>query len=176
MLDRLNLFVLPFNPSEENVDTANSTCPEDASQTGRSTQETLTEAPTQVLPETAESGDTRSKGAGSTGAWEQGYLHFPGLVTGDRSVPQGRISQANRHCKFLLSHFSHCPTLCDPRDCSPPGSSVHGVLQARILQWVAMSSSRGSSPPRDRTWVSYVSCIGRQVLYHECHLGSPKRY
>ena len=77
---------------------------------------------------------------------------------------------------FLLSHFSRCPTLCDPRDCSPPGSSVRGVLQARILQWVAMPSSRGSSPPRDRTWVSYVSCIGRQVLYHECHLGSPKRY
>ena len=67
ILDRLNLFVLPFNPSEENVDTANSTCPEDASQTGRSTQETLTEAPTQALPETAESGDTRSMGAGSTG-------------------------------------------------------------------------------------------------------------
>ena len=42
-----------------------------------------------------------------------------------------------------------CPTLCDPMDCSPPGSSVHGILQARILDWAAMSSSRGSSPPRD---------------------------
>ena len=52
-----------------------------------------------------------------------------------------------------------CPTLCDPIDCSPPGSSVHGVLQARILEWVAMSSSRGSSRPRDGTGVSYVSCI-----------------
>ena len=38
-----------------------------------------------------------------------------------------------------------CPTLCDPMDCSPPGSSVHGILQARILEWVAMPSSRGSS-------------------------------
>ena len=44
--------------------------------------------------------------------------------------------------------------LCDPRDCSPPGSSVHGILQARILEWVAISFSRGSSPPRDQTWVS----------------------
>ena len=44
-----------------------------------------------------------------------------------------------------------CSTLCDPMDWSPPGSSVHGMLQARILEWVAISSSRGSSPPRDRT-------------------------
>ena len=41
------------------------------------------------------------------------------------------------------------PTLCNPMDCSPPGSSVHGILQARILEWVAMPSSRGSSQPRD---------------------------
>ena len=47
----------------------------------------------------------------------------------------------------------------DPMDCSPPGSSVHGISQARILEWVAVSSSRGPSPPRDRTWVSCVSCI-----------------
>ena len=52
-------------------------------------------------------------------------------------------------------------------DCSLPGSSVHLILQARILEWVAMPSSRGSSWPRDRTHVvSYVSCNGRQVLYH----------
>ena len=50
-----------------------------------------------------------------------------------------------------------CPTLCDPVDCSPPGFSVHGIPQARILEWVATSFSRGSSPPRDRTC---VSCIG----------------
>ena len=57
-----------------------------------------------------------------------------------------------------------CPTLCDPMDCRPP-DSVHGILQARILKWVAMPSSRGSSWPRDLTHVSYyVSCIGRQVL------------
>ena len=46
-------------------------------------------------------------------------------------------------------------TLCDPMDCSPPGSSVHGILQTRILEWVAMLSSRGSSQPRDQTPISY---------------------
>ena len=66
------------------------------------------------------------------------------------------------HAKLLRS----CPTFCNPMDCMLPGSSVHGILQARILEWVAMPSSRGSSPPRDWTCVSYISCIGRQVLYH----------
>ena len=54
----------------------------------------------------------------------------------------------------VLRRFSH-----DPVDCSARGSSVHGVLQASILEWVAIPFSRGSSPPRGRTWVSYISCI-----------------
>ena len=58
-----------------------------------------------------------------------------------------------------------CPTLCNPMDCSPPGFSVHETLQARILEWIAMPSSRGHSQPRDLTSVSYVSCVGRQILY-----------
>ena len=49
-----------------------------------------------------------------------------------------------------------CQTLCDPKDCIPPGSSVHGILQARILKWVANAFARGSSQPRDQT---QVSCI-----------------
>ena len=66
-----------------------------------------------------------------------------------------------------------CLTLCDPTDYSwVTSSSVYGILQARILEWVAMPSSRGSSHPRDWTHISYVSCIGRWVLYHQCHLGS----
>ena len=52
-----------------------------------------------------------------------------------------------------------CPTFCDPMDCSPPGSSVHGIFQARILEWVSISFSRGFSWPRDQTCVSCVSCI-----------------
>ena len=54
----------------------------------------------------------------------------------------------------------------DPMDCSPSGSSVHGILQARTLGWVAMPSSRGSSPPRDGTHIFYVSGFDRQALYH----------
>ena len=59
-----------------------------------------------------------------------------------------------------------CPTLCDPMDCGPPGSSVHGILQARIVNWVAMPSSRGSFRPTDGTHVSYILCTGSQGLYH----------
>ena len=50
-----------------------------------------------------------------------------------------------------------CLTLCDPRDCSLPDSSVHGILQARILEWVAILFSRGSSQPRDQSQVSYIA-------------------
>ena len=60
-----------------------------------------------------------------------------------------------------------CPTLCNPMDCSPPGSSVHGIFQARILKQSAISFSRGLSWPRDQTWVFWVSCIGRPVLSAE---------
>ena len=57
-----------------------------------------------------------------------------------------------------------CPTQCDPMDCSTPNSFVHGILQARILEWIAMLSSRVSSQPTDGTCVSYVSYFGRWVL------------
>ena len=60
----------------------------------------------------------------------------------------------------LCSIAQLCLTLCDLLDCSLPGSSVHGILQARILEWVATSSSRGSSQPRDRTRISCVSTAG----------------
>ena len=66
-----------------------------------------------------------------------------------------------------------CPTLCNTTDCSPPGSSIHGISQARILEWVAMHSSRGSSQPRDRTPISYIYCIGWWVLYHLAPPGKP---
>ena len=56
-----------------------------------------------------------------------------------------------------------CPTPCHPMDCGPPGSSVHGILQARILEWVPISFSRGSSQPRDQT---RVSCVSRRILHH----------
>ena len=79
----------------------------------------------------------------------------------------------------FLWHFKHsnvvlvaqsCPTLCNPMDCCPPGSSVHGIIQARILAWVSMPFSRGSSWPKVWTWVSFIS---RKILYHLSHQGSP---
>ena len=63
--------------------------------------------------------------------------------------------------KFLMLSGAQvlqlCPTFCDPMDCSPPGSSVPGILQARLLEWIAMPSSRGSSRPRDGSWVCCIA-------------------
>ena len=62
-----------------------------------------------------------------------------------------------------------CLTLCDPMDCTLPGSPVHGISQARTVEWIAISFFRGTSQPKDQT---QVSCNGR-ILYHQRHLGSP---
>ena len=63
------------------------------------------------------------------------------------------LQEVNSNKSVVLVAQS-CPTLCDPMDCSPPGSSVLGILQVRILEWVVISSSRGSSQSRDQTRVS----------------------
>ena len=62
------------------------------------------------------------------------------------------ISSSCMHLRALVTQS--CPTLCDPVDCSPPGSSVHGILQVRILERAATPFSRGSFRPRDQTWAS----------------------
>ena len=73
-------------------------------------------------------------------------------------------------CACLISH-EVCPTLCNPMDCSPPGSSAHGILQAGILEWGAISSSRESSQPRDQAQVSCAAALaGSLPLGHQ---GSP---
>ena len=71
-----------------------------------------------------------------------------------------QFTRSNYICCLVVKS---CPTLCDPMVCNPPGSSVHGISQARILEWVVISFSKGSSWPRDRTC---VSCIDTCVLYH----------
>ena len=78
---------------------------------------------------------------------------------GEKEVSKSKVSRKYMLCA-VLSCLSHV-RLCDPMDCSSPGSSVHGILQERILEWVTMPSSRGSPQPRDQTHISYVSCIGR---------------
>ena len=84
-------------------------------------------------------------------SWTAGFLTTEPLgkpyknQTDRRSqIPEVKVSQL-------------CPTLCDPRACSPPDSSVHGILQARILEWVAIPFSRDSSWPRNWTWVYYIA-------------------
>ena len=69
-------------------------------------------------------------------------------------------------CVCVCVRAQSCLTLCDLRECSPPVSSVHGTLQARILELVTISSSGGSSPLRDWTQVSCISCTGMRILYH----------
>ena len=75
------------------------------------------------------------------------------------------------HAKSLQS----CLTLCDTMDCSLPGSSVHEILQAKILEWDVVPSSRCLSDPRitPRPPISCTSCSDMQVLHNQCHLGSP---
>ena len=72
---------------------------------------------------------------------------------------------------FCISHVGtkKKKTLCDPTDCSLPGSSFHGIFQARVLEWVAISCSRGSSQHRDQAQVSHI--VGRH-FYHLSHQGS----
>ena len=77
---------------------------------------------------------------------------------------------------FECSVAQPCLTLCDPLDCSPPGSSVHGILQARILEWVAMLSSRGSSRHKDQTRVFHVSWIAGRFFTHWATWQAPSLY
>ena len=80
-------------------------------------------------------------------------VHFLHLVSDDSNAPSSPCLQTPGHAKLLLS----CPILCNAMDYSPPGSTVHGILQAIILGWVALPSSRGSSQPRDGTHISLVA-------------------
>ena len=91
------------------------------------------------------------------------------------------LNRVSTHEKSQSHHGSGLvcmsrPTLCDPPDCSPPGSSVHGILHARILEWVAISFSRASFRPKDRTQVSHIAggffiiWTTRNVQSHHVHL------
>ena len=77
-------------------------------------------------------------------------------------------------CVCVRTHIQSCLTLCDPMNCSPPGSSVHGISQVKILEGVAISYAWVSSRPRNRTC---ISCIGRWILHHhgtwEAHATRP---
>ena len=110
----------------------------------------------------------RNRGQHPAGRRPRGSRCCPMRPPAPPPAPQSAAVSASQMREGLLfrcvcSTCLSCVRLCGPEVCSPPGSSVHGDFQARILEWVAMPSSRGSSRPRDPTCVSYVSCIGRRV-------------
>ena len=90
-----------------------------------------------------------------TRCWKEGRIGF------SLRMSRGTAVLTTLCCCYLLAQL--CPTLWDPMNYSPPGSSVHDASQARTLYWVVISFSRGSSQPRDQT---HGSCIGRLILYH----------
>ena len=107
--------------------------------------------------------------------WQLYYIHaFMQQIVSEHWVPGA--AQVLRTQRYKERKQNRRPKSCFPvgyntqlsgaMDCGSPGSSVHGILQARILEWIMMPSSRGSSWPRDRTHVSCISCIGRWALYH----------
>ena len=100
-------------------------------------------------------------------------IHQSPVLTFLFSVSIRQITKKSRmSLVYLWSAVQSCPTLCDPMDYSLPGFSVYGIFQTRILKQVAISYSRGSSWPKDHTWVSGISCTGRQILCTV--LGSPQ--
>ena len=92
----------------------------------------------------------------------RGYRTLMGLIQAFQPLVPGALS-FNPFTEVVVVYSLSCVRLYDPRDCGLPGSSVHGTSQARILEWVTISFSKGSSLPGDPTC---VSCIGRHNLYH----------
>ena len=88
-------------------------------------------------------------------AWRIPWTEEPG---GPQSVGSHRVGHDGSDlaaAAVLVAQL--CRTLCDPAVCDPPGSSVHGILHAKILEWIAIPFSRGSSQSRNRTWVSCIA-------------------
>ena len=95
-------------------------------------------------------------------------------------IPRSQMKEKEPGVFRICSYYcclvaKMCPNSCDPMDCSTPGSSVYGIFQARILEWVAISSSREAFPPRDRTCISGTSCLVRWILYHCATWEAPLR-
>ena len=98
--------------------------------------------------------------------WSLGYAYM------NSRKPSGHVRANCKKSCICAKSLQSCPTLCDPMDCSPPGYSVHGIHQARILEWGAMPSSRGSTQPRDPTCIS----CGSSIVVTDEPLGKPCIY
>ena len=88
-----------------------------------------------------------------------GHLHWSHhqSLSLESSYTGNKIIIRDHFHVYCAKSLQSCPTLCDPMDCSPPGSSVHGIFQARILKWVSIPFTKGSSQPRDQTDVSSIA-------------------
>ena len=108
----------------------------------------------------------------NSGSWcwtgRPGMLQFMGLKKSDMTewlnwseliYMQDVSYNCSCNCEWVSEVAHSCPTLCEPMNCSLPVFSIHGIFQARVLKWVAISFSRRSSQPRDWTWVSHI--VGR---------------
>ena len=114
--------------------------------------------------------DSAERKANENRRWEIEYKFFTICSKPLLQVFMLPLVHACMHAKSLQS----CPALCDSKNCSCPGSYVHGILQTRILELVAILFSRGSSQPRDLTRISAVSCTaGVKSLYCLSHQGRP---
>ena len=131
----------------------------------------------------------RSKGGGNCNPLQYSCLENP-MNSGAWQATVHQVAQNGRQLEWLSTHALHftrtesnrslavlvvvqsCPAVCDSTDSSLPGSSVHGILQARILKWVATPLSKGSSRPKDQTW---VSCVAGKFFTVWASLHIPKR-
>ena len=121
------------------------------------------------------------KGVLGAGVLSGGWIHHSppevalSFMQRQRKAPAARPRSPNPVCACVHARVltQLCLTLHNLMDCSPPGSSVHGIFQARILERLAISFSRRSSWPRDWTYISCVSCIGRCILYQLSHRRMP---
>ena len=96
------------------------------------------------------------------------YSKYPRRQSGNFSILASQSGEKGTliHCCMYAKSLQLCQTFCNTMNCSSSGPTVQGIIQARILDWVDISFSRGSSWFKDRTHVSYVSCFGRGVHYH----------
>ena len=119
-----------------------------------------------VTPRTAARQAPLSMGCPRQECWSGLPFPPPGALPDSGIEPASPALQKHFFTKVSFVLVTQlCSTLCNAMDCSPPGSSVHGILQARILEWVVMPFSRGSSPPGNQTLVSYVSCADRRDFF-----------
>ena len=110
--------------------------------------------------------ETWVRSLGGENPWRRKWQHTPVFLPWKSHGQRNLVGYSPWGCRVGQDWATNRYTLCDPMDCSPPGTSVRGIFQARILERIVMPFSRGSSQPRDWNLISFVSCIDKQSLYY----------